>query len=131
MLALELGETIDTSIRIECYYSHRRSYFDYLKGSYWGLVIDYVLHSSEKSLMEHMVGIRWKQFFDFLVEKGLCLESKRDAILAWPGTSLIASAASDEIDSRIRRAINHVKITFSHEGSLAAKAYFMAGKQPF
>jgi hypothetical protein len=129
VLSLELGDTINKSIGIECYYSQRKSYLDYLKGSYWRLMISYLLYSREKGLIEYMVDIRWGQFLDFLVEKGLCLESNRDAILAWPGSISKTSVTSADIESRIRRDINHVKITFSPEGNLSAKAYIMAGKQ--
>jgi hypothetical protein len=129
VLALELGDTIDTSIGIECYCSRRKSYLDYLKASYWRLIISYLLYSREKSLMEYMVDIRWGQFLDNLVEKGLCLESNRDAVLSWRGSSSKASAVTENLESRIRRAINHVKITFSPGGSTTAKAYIMAGKQ--
>ena len=82
--------------------------------------------------------IRWRHLFDYLVEKGLCLPEKRDALLSYPGTAekeeyfsggilkplTSVSRNLDEIQSStIVRYINHVKIVYQPGRTLEAKAY--------
>jgi hypothetical protein len=70
---------------------------------------------------------RWYSLFDRLVEQGVCLPSKREAILAWPGYSRIESAVTPGI---LLRGLQHIKIVCTPNGPLEAKAYFGATFTP-
>ena len=61
----------------------------------------------------------WELFLERLVELGLCLPSKRDALLAWPGYSFRDAI----LPSIFLRGINHVKLVWEPPGRVSAKAY--------
>jgi len=79
----------------------------------------------------------WNQLFDYLVEKGICIPEKRDALMDYVGTNddeyfsggimkPVTSSANilETIDSaKIVRYINHVKIVYQPGKPLEAKAY--------
>jgi hypothetical protein len=86
---------------------------------------------------------RWKLLFDRLVDDGLCLASKRDALLAWPSRTafklpfiemLIAAASFDQtphapsvlLDGVLVTGLGHIKFSLSPAGETNAKAYFGA-----
>jgi hypothetical protein len=72
----------------------------------------------------------WPPFLDFLVNRGLSLPEKRDALLAWQG--YLSQQLSHELwASLIVRTINHVKIVCAAPYDLSAKAYFTATKKPW
>jgi hypothetical protein len=76
-------------------------------------------------------------FLDALVGAGLCVPSKRDGLLAWPGEQRLTAdrvALPPAVANRAgllgraaftmyRREMNHVKLTFSPGRPLEAKAY--------
>jgi hypothetical protein len=80
---------------------------------------------------------RWKQLFDYLVEKGMCLPEKRDILLQYPGVEdhddfsgavmkPIASVSQhlDEIFSdSLVRYMSHIKIVYVPGQPLESKAY--------
>ncbi|MEH2253626.1 prenyltransferase/squalene oxidase repeat-containing protein [Nostoc sp.] len=80
---------------------------------------------------------RWSPFLDDLVVKRLCTPEKRDALLAWIGSTipsnikepwashLIAESLlqSPENLSILDRRLSHIKLTYKPECSLEAKAY--------
>ena len=61
----------------------------------------------------------WELFLEQLVELGLCLPSKRDALLAWPGYAFRDAV----LPSLFLRGINHVKVVWEPPGRVYAKAY--------
>ncbi len=77
----------------------------------------------------------WHDFLDFLVESGLCLPRKRDALLAFPGycpTDLDACPPSlkrlaDRLEMFYRsffvRTIYHVKLVYNEKSEWEAKGY--------
>ena len=66
---------------------------------------------------------RWYSLFDRLVEQGICLPSKREAILAWPGFSQFKSRGTS---GRLLRGLQHIKLVCKPNEPLEAKAYFGA-----
>ena len=80
---------------------------------------------------------RWKQLFDYLVEKGMCLPEKRDVLLQYPGAEdlddfsgavmkPIASVSQhlDELFSdSLVRYMSHIKIVYVPGQPLESKAY--------
>ncbi|MFQ5744411.1 MAG: hypothetical protein ACE5HV_12605, partial [Acidobacteriota bacterium] len=86
-------------------------------------------------------GPQWAELLDALVEDGLCVPEKRDALLAWPGyvhptecverwpDSLIAESLLRPPDrfSVIGRRLNHIKVVCREQRPLEAKAYFGFG----
>lgn len=80
---------------------------------------------------------RWKDFFDYLVNKDICLPEKRDALLQYPGVEhpddfsggvmkpfISVSQHLDNIFSgSLVRYISHVKIVYLPDRPLEAKAY--------
>jgi hypothetical protein len=79
---------------------------------------------------------RWNKLFDYLVEKGMCLPGKRDAILRYPGvehTNIsgsvmkpLASASrhlDDLLSGTLVRYISHIKVVYHPGHALEAKAY--------
>ena len=79
---------------------------------------------------------RWKKLFDYLVEKGMCLPEKRDALLGYSGVEYtnisgsvmkpLTSASrhlNDLLSSRLVRYISHIKIVYHPGRALEAKAY--------
>lgn len=79
----------------------------------------------------------WEIFLDYLVARGLCAPSKREALLNWPGqTNPVNSPvpwpghliAASLLQPRERftifdRQLSHIKIVYGPEGQLEAKAY--------
>jgi hypothetical protein len=85
---------------------------------------------------------RWRLLFDCLVDDGLCLSTKRDALLAWPSRTafklpfiekLIAAVSNDQMpdttsvlpDGVLVTGLGHIKFSLS-PGETNAKAYFGA-----
>lgn len=80
---------------------------------------------------------RWDNLLDYLVEKGICLKEKREALLNYTGAEenqdfsgavlKPVSTSADYLDkinkSTIVRYINHVKIVYNPNKKLEAKAY--------
>jgi len=80
---------------------------------------------------------RWDNLLDYLVEKGICLEEKREALLNYTGAEenhdfsgavlKPVSTSADYLDkinkSTMVRYINHVKIVYNPNKKLEAKAY--------
>ena len=80
---------------------------------------------------------RWEDLLDYLVEKGICLAEKRDALINYTGIEenqnfsgavlKPVSTSADYLDkinkSTIVRYINHVKIVYNPNKKLEAKAY--------
>lgn len=72
----------------------------------------------------------WRTILEYLVERGMCLPAKRDALVAWPGTSR-HRFDREQWESLILRTIDHIKITCSPEGEIEAKAYIVVVKHPW
>lgn len=84
---------------------------------------------------------RWEGLLDALVERGLCVPAKREALLTWPGferaeTSpdlwpgnlLLASRLlGPRVSSALSRTLHHVKISHEPGRPLEAKAYLGIG----
>lgn len=80
---------------------------------------------------------RWNELLDYLVEKGICLAEKKEALLNYTGIEenqdfsgavlKPVSTSADYLDkinkSTIVRYINHVKIVYNPNKKLEAKAY--------
>jgi len=80
---------------------------------------------------------RWNYLLDYLVEKGICLTEKREALLNYTGIEenqdfsgavlKPVSTSADYLDkiskSTVVRYINHVKIVYNPNKKLEAKAY--------
>ena len=83
-----------------------------------GVGIEYLLsHAAQLrgSILE-------REVLDQLVRSGFCAAAKRDALHAWPGTSL--QVMPHEIwRSRVCRRVNHLKLSFTDAASLEVKAY--------
>lgn len=79
---------------------------------------------------------RWYPFLDYLVEKGLCLPSKRDGLLAFPGyrkTDInvcpgplqeLARRLTSSHSSFFVRTLYHVKLVYMETETWEAKGYF-------
>lgn len=79
----------------------------------------------------------WGEMLDVLVERGLCLPSKRDALLAWIGHSHARALGDDwpgdlrqrakslgpNVLSVLSRTINHIKLVYQPGRRVEAKAY--------
>ncbi len=86
---------------------------------------------------------RWEALLDGLVEQGLCLPAKRDAVLAYPGVSHEGSGlgpwptnlarATGLLGGRVvpvfARYLHHVKVVFQDGRATEAKAYLGIGQQ--
>ncbi|MGD9890267.1 MAG: hypothetical protein AB7R89_19680 [Dehalococcoidia bacterium] len=84
---------------------------------------------------------RWQDFLNVLVEQGLCVPAKREALLAWPGFEradaspdlwprnlLLASRLfGPRVSSAISRTLHHVKISHEPGRPLEAKVYMGIG----
>ncbi|MDB9518584.1 hypothetical protein PN466_16685 [Roseofilum reptotaenium CS-1145] len=80
---------------------------------------------------------RWAIFLDYLVERGLCLPDKPEALLSWPGqtnplnakvswpSDLIAASLLQPRDrfTIFDRRLSHIKVVWRSPDSLEAKAY--------
>jgi hypothetical protein len=76
-------------------------------------------------------------FLDALADAGLCVPSKREGLLAWPGAQRVTADSSAPpphvadrarllgraVFMRYRRELNHVKVNFTPGRPLEAKAY--------
>src|SRR5207249_650425 len=85
----------------------------------------------------------WDALLDHLVEIGLCLPAKRDALVAYPGVSSEQTDAerwpagmarvSEFLGGRTTglflRVLHHVKIVYEPGAALEAKAYFGAARR--
>ncbi|HVT18277.1 MAG TPA: hypothetical protein VHQ90_19130 [Thermoanaerobaculia bacterium] len=76
---------------------------------------------------------RWKELFERLVEKGLCLSDKCAATLAWPGSDSFWSApASWPVEAlgtkcHCVRSLSHVKVVCQPDRRPEAKVYLLFG----
>lgn len=69
------------------------------------------------------------RFFDYLVEKDLCLPEKRDAVLSWVGAFRLPGGVSDPAAMPLfLRTISHVKLVFQPDRAPEAKAYLAVGR---
>jgi len=80
----------------------------------------------------------WSGFLTYLVDCGLCIPEKADALLAWPGVVVPTSVAdcwpneliieslleSDGKFTQFIRKLSHIKIIVGPRRAIAAKAYF-------
>ena len=120
-LHLDIGEYIFPTLGVELFYSGKKDLWD----------------------RQPPLETRWKLFFDRLVDDGLCLPSKRDALLDWPSRTsfrfplieqLIAAFSNDQMphalsvlpDGILLTGLGHIKFSFSPTGETRAKAYFGA-----
>jgi hypothetical protein len=101
-----------------------------------------MFYDGERDLWKHQPPqeTRWKLFFDRLVDDGLCLPSKGDALLNWPSrtpfkfpliANLIAAvktphALSALPDGMLVTGLGHIKFSLSPTGETSTKAYFGA-----
>ncbi|MBD0344603.1 MAG: hypothetical protein ICV63_07165 [Coleofasciculus sp. Co-bin14] len=84
---------------------------------------------------------RWQLFLNRLVEAGLCIPAKRDAILAYPGYShertnrelwpknllRTSNLLGQRASSIFIRQLNHIKFVYQPDSPIEAKAYLSAG----
>jgi hypothetical protein len=84
---------------------------------------------------------RWQLFLDYLVDKGLCTASKKNAILAWTGFCQKSSQpdlwpknltwADSFLGSKalsiFSREISHIKVVYQPNSALEAKVYLWFG----
>lgn len=110
-LAIDVAEAVGPKIGIECYFSQ-----------------------------QHQSSTRWSEFLDYLVEQRWSTEQKRDALLAYPGSSTIESdphlwPENLHLISRLfgtpgfmqlNRAIHHVKLVYQPRKPVEAKVYLHA-----
>ncbi|WNG29027.1 hypothetical protein F0U62_37315 [Cystobacter fuscus] len=66
---------------------------------------------------------RWHRQFDKLVELGLCIPAKRDALMSWIGHQRYPLAEQGE-EVVLLRGLSHIKINLRSGASPVAKAYF-------
>jgi hypothetical protein len=64
-----------------------------------------------------------------LVERGLCLTEKRDALIKWPGY-FFERLAHVEVPNVLNRSLYHVKLIYEPERALKAKAYLYLSHLP-
>lgn len=107
-LSFDVGETVKSRIGLECFLSRQPKY-------------------------DH----RWSLLLDRLVDFDLCCSGKRDALLSWPGYTYERHALSEAISATgnsswnnpflnsgaLIREISHLKVLFSPDSHLEAKAY--------
>lgn len=83
---------------------------------------------------------RWKELFEYLVEKGMCTQKKKNSLLRFP--QLVTEVKNDDFwpknlkkisktnmpdnYSSIVTYISHVKVTVHSDGTLTSKAYLGA-----
>ncbi len=71
--------------------------------------------------------VQWSKFLDAIDHLNLCQPSKREGLLAYPGTNGIQKKKSHISDGiiclEIYRKINHLKLTFIQDRAIEAKAY--------
>ncbi|MBN1860783.1 MAG: hypothetical protein JW840_04895, partial [Candidatus Thermoplasmatota archaeon] len=80
---------------------------------------------------------RWEPLFDYLVEQGMCLPEKRDALLRYPGVEhpddfsggvmkplvSVSQHLDDIFSGSLVRYISHVKVVYIPGRPIEAKAY--------
>jgi len=80
---------------------------------------------------------RWEDLFEYLVQKGMCLPQKRDALLLYPGVehpndfsggvmrpfASVSQYFDDIFSGSLVRYISHVKVVYLPGRPLEAKAY--------
>ena len=80
---------------------------------------------------------RWRELLDYLVEKGMCLPEKRDALLHYPGVEhpddftggvmkpliSVSQHLDDIFSGSLVRYISHVKVVYQPGRPLESKAY--------
>jgi hypothetical protein len=75
-------------------------------------------------------GIVERAFVDRLVECGLCLPERRDALLAWPGYE-VRTLRHELWPSWLIRRVNCIKLVHEPGREAQAKAYLLAFHQPY
>jgi hypothetical protein len=65
---------------------------------------------------------------DYLVEKGLCLPEKRDAVLSWVGAFRLGGLHGEDGSALFLRTVSHVKLVFEPDQPPQAKAYLAVGR---
>ncbi len=83
---------------------------------------------------------RWAGLFDRLVENGLCVATKRDAVLRWPGYDSLWTATdrwpedASPADGYCVRGLSHIKLVSGSSRGVEAKAYMvfqsLSGREP-
>jgi hypothetical protein len=85
---------------------------------------------------------RWQLFLNYLVETGLCIPQKQDALLAYPGcirershqelwpSSLLklSNFLGSEYERVFFRGLHHIKVVYQPQKLLEAKAYLYASQ---
>lgn len=80
---------------------------------------------------------RWVSFFDYLVDKGVCIPQKKDALLQFMGIDQedvkrnfdssiykpTVKIPDDDFSSALVRYISHVKLVYGPDQQISAKAY--------
>ena len=69
-------------------------------------------------------------FADYLVDTGLCLPEKRDALFNWVGGFRLRSHAGADSSDLFLRTISHVKLVYQSSRAPQAKAYLAVGYVP-
>jgi hypothetical protein len=120
-LHLDIGESIFPTLGVETLYDGKKDPWD---------------HQPPRET-------RWQLLFDRLVDDGLCLPSKKDALLKWPSRTafrlsliekLMAAVSNDQtshatsalLDGVLVTGLEHIKFSLSPAGETSAKAYFGA-----
>lgn len=110
-LDIDVGEVIFPKIGLECYLDKQPKYEP-----------------------------RWQLFLAYLVETGLCIPEKRDALLAYPGyireksnqeswpsgLLKLSQFLGSEYERVFFRGLHHIKVVYQPEIPLEAKAYLSA-----
>lgn len=109
ILHINIGETVDSKIGIECSFAEDKYHLE----------------------------TEWGKFFDYLENKGLCIQEKRKALLTFPGidqehndhdfnfsTYMVAPKIKhNNYTSALVRYLSHIKIVYEPNHALKAKAY--------
>lgn len=80
---------------------------------------------------------RWQPLFEYLVERGMCLPEKRDALLQYPGVDhtddftsgvmkpfvSVSQHLDDIFSGSLVRYLSHVKVVYVSDRPMEAKAY--------
>jgi len=70
------------------------------------------------------------RFCDYLVDAGMCLPEKRDALFDWVGGFRLGGAAGLDTSELFLRTISHVKLVYQPCRAPEAKAYIAVGYVP-